>query len=87
MQANALAEQMYYGKWVRWEGEVRGIDDFPFGQGTLKFENFGAFCSREQVKTIKIGDKVRVLGKLGNITNEHVLLKDCRFELIGEVLK
>lgn len=87
VQANALAEQMYYGKWVRWEGEVREIDDFPFGQGTLSFENFQAFCSREQVKTIKIGDKVRVLGKLGRISNDLVLLIDCRFERIGEVLK
>jgi hypothetical protein len=87
VQANALAEQMYYGKWVSWEGEVRGIDDFPAGQGTLYFENFAASGSREQVKTIKIGDQVRVLGKLRNISNDLVLLNDCRLELIGEVLK
>lgn len=87
VQANALAEQMYYGKWVRWEGEVRGIDDFPAGQGTLYFENFAASGSREQVEPIKIGDKVRVLGKLRDITNDHVLLNDCRLEQIDKVLK
>lgn len=87
VQANVLAEQMYYGKWIRWEGEVLGIDDFPPPKASLAFENFAAFCNREQVKAIKIGDKVSVLGKLHYITNDIVLLDDCRLERVGKVLK
>jgi hypothetical protein len=87
VQANTLAREMYYGKWVRWEGEVSYIDDYPSGQGTLGFGNFAISCSREQVSRIKIGDKLRVLGTLHTITKDVVWLDDCELEWIDEVLK
>jgi hypothetical protein len=84
VQAQALAKDQYYGKWVRWPGTIMNIEAFPAFKATLRFEKFSAFCDPDDVRTLSVGVRVTILGKIRDISDISVLLDDCKVEKIHQ---
>ena len=82
VQAQALAKDQYYGKWVRWTGTITDISAFPANKATLRFDTFSAFCDTNIVRNLSVGVRVTILGKVRNISAGHVLLDDCKVDKI-----
>jgi hypothetical protein len=84
VQAQSLAKDQYYGKWVRWTGTIEDIHAFPAFKATLACEKFSAFCNPDDVQTLTVGARVTILGRIVHISDNVVLLDDCKVQKIHQ---
>ena len=84
VQAQSLAKDQYYGKWVRWAGTIENINAFPAFKATIRCEKFSAFCNPDDVRTLTVGVRVTILGRIAYISDDVVLLEDCKVEKIHQ---
>lgn len=82
VQAQILAKDQYYGKWVHWQGTIGNITASNSDFAMLKVDKFYALCDSKDARTLNIGMRVAVLGRIYLIDDEKVVLDKCKVEII-----
>ena len=78
VQANMLAEKLYYGKFIKFSGTIDRMEHYPGDKIKIRTGNVSAFFDiNSPVATLTTNDKINFAGRIVSITGNTVQVHDC----------